>query len=136
MSGMRSPNPVLAMRSADAAEKVSSQNPASLGPHRSELLRLLQQATQQELRWHLCLMVPRLQLSAAESRRAARAVRAYLDDRSSIVRTCALQALADLSRDDAVLREEVVGLLQSALRSGSAAMKARARKLLAELGRS
>jgi hypothetical protein len=126
-------DPVVRMRAADAAEKVSAQNPRLLARYKSQLLGLLGETEQIELRWHLAQMVPRLKLTAAERQRTAAALRRYLDDRSSIVRTFALQALVELSQSDQALRSETKQLLETALRSGTAAMKARARKLLQQL---
>jgi hypothetical protein len=120
------------MRAADAAEKVSAKKPRLLDRHKRELLGLLAEAEQIELRWHLALMIPRLPLTAPERRRAARALERYLEDRSSIVKTCALEGLADLARTDAALCPDVKQLLQNARRQGTPAMKARARKLLAQ----
>jgi hypothetical protein len=57
----------------------------------------------------------------------------YLEDQSSIVRTFALQALTDLSRGEAGLRLRVREILEESVATGTAAMKARARKLLKEL---
>jgi hypothetical protein len=57
-------------------------------------------------------------------------LRRYLDDRSSIVKTFALQALFDLTRVDPSLRESTRALLEGAVSTGTAAMKARSRKLL------
>ncbi len=125
-------NPVLRMRAADAAEKVSAKKPRLLDRHKAELLGLLAETEQIELRWHLALMVPRLRLSATERQRAAAALQRYLDDRSSIVKTFALQGLADLARNDLALQSKVKQLLEAALQSGTPAMKARARKLLKE----
>jgi len=123
-------NPVARLRAADAAEKVSVKKPRLLDHYKSELLGLLAEAEQIELRWHLALMVPRLRLTAPERQRAATALLRYLEDRSSIVRTFALQGLVDLGRNDAGLRGKVRQLLEEAVQSGTAAMKARARKLL------
>jgi hypothetical protein len=125
-------NPVVRMRAADAAEKVSAQKPRVLDHYKAELLGLLAEAEQIELRWHLAAMVPRLRLNAPERQRAARALQRYLDDRSSIVKTFALQGLADLARIDAALRPKVKQLFEDAIHSGTPAMKARARKLLGE----
>src|ERR1700684_1772164 len=83
-------NPVVRMRAADAAEKVSAKKPRLLGRHKSELLGLLAEAEQIELRWHLAAMIPRLHLTPAERQRAAAALQRYLEDRSSIVKTFAL----------------------------------------------
>src|SRR5271155_3435209 len=84
-------DPVIRMRAADAAEKVSAKKPRLLDRYKAELLGLLAEAEQIELRWHLAAMVPRLRLTAPERRRAAKTLQRYLDDRSSIVKTFALQ---------------------------------------------
>jgi len=126
-------DPVIRMRAADAAEKITVARPELLKSHKPELLGLLDEAEQIELRWHLALMVPRLSLSRPERARAAAALQRYLEDRSSIVKTFALQGLADLARHDARLREPARRTLEENLRTGTAAMKARARKLLKEL---
>lgn len=126
-------DPVVSMRAADAAEKITVTQPELLKSHKQELLGLLDEAEQIELRWHLALMVPRLELSGPERARAAAALQRYLQDRSSIVKAFALQGLVDLARQDARLREPAKRILEESLRTGTAAMKARARKLLKEL---
>jgi hypothetical protein len=123
-------NPVVRMRAADAAEKASAKKPRLLDRHKPELLGLLAEAEQIELRWHLAAIVPRLRLTAPERQRAAAALLRYLEGRSSIVKTFALQGLADLARNDANLRRRVKHLLEEAAQSGTPAMRARARKLL------
>jgi hypothetical protein len=130
---MWSNNPVVRMRAADAAEKVTVTRPELLHPHKQELLGLLAEAEQIELRWHLALMVPRLELTVGERERAAAGLQRYLEDRSSIVKTFAIQGLADLARQDASLQDTVKRILEESLRTGTAAMKARARKLLKKL---
>jgi hypothetical protein len=126
-------NVVVRIRAADAAEKVSKQQPELLLPYRRELLGLMEETDQIELRWHMALMVPRLPLTSVERQRGARTFERYLNDKSSIVRTFALQALTDLSANDHGLRVRTKLLLEGALQSGTAAMKARARKLLKSL---
>jgi hypothetical protein len=123
-------DPIVRMRAADAAEKVTVTRPGLLNPHKQELLSLLDEAEQIELRWYRALMVPRLTLSGPERARAAAALQRYLEDRSSIVKTFALQGLADLARRDSNLRGPARRALEESLRSGTSAMKARARKLL------
>jgi HEAT repeat protein len=126
-------DPIVRMRAADAAEKITVTRPELLNSHKQELLELLAEAEQIELRWHLAIMVPRLELSKLETESAATALQRYLEDRSSIVKTFALQGLANLARQDSNLREPVRRALEESLRTGTAAMKARARKLLKEL---
>jgi hypothetical protein len=136
ISGLWSENPLLRMRAADAAEKVTRQNRELLQPYKKELLGLLAEAAEQELRWHLAVMIPRLALNTKERQRAAASLDRYLEDRSSIVKTFALQGLADLAGDDSSVRPRVVEALREAARSGTAAMRARSRKLLLRLERS
>jgi len=130
MTGLYDADPLVCMRAADTAEKVSLQKPELLLPFHARLLRLLDETTQQEVRWHMAQMVPRLPLSSKERLRAASALRRYLEDPSSIVKTCALEALAAIATNDKSLQPEVKALLQKAIKSGTAAMKARSRKLL------
>ena len=127
-----SDDPIVRARAADAAEKVSAVQPELLKPYKTELLGLLAEAQQIELRWHLAQMIPRLQLTKEEILRAAQTLQLYLEDRSSIVRTFALQAFADLSRSDAELRPLVKEISEQSIVRGTAAMKARARNLLKE----
>ncbi len=60
----------------------------------------------------------------------------YLDDDSSIERTIAMQALADLATQDDVVRRRVTPILERLTETGTAAMRSRGRKLLAQLRRS
>jgi hypothetical protein len=121
------------MRAADAVEKISREKPELLRPYKKELLGLIHEAEEKEVRWHLALMAPRLALNAKELTLAAAALKNYLGDRSSIVRTCALQALSDLAEQSPERVSEVTELLHQAARTGTAAMKARSRKLLLRL---
>jgi hypothetical protein len=86
------------MRAANVAEKVSKRVPQLLQPFKAELLGLLRECEQPHLRWSLALMTPRLSLTNAETRQAVTTLRSFLRDRSSIVKTFAMQALADLSQ--------------------------------------
>ena len=138
-------DPFLAMRAADALEKLTRRRdpvPDAIqksilktlqGSWKAPLIGLLAEATENKLRWCLAPVIPRLALTAPECRRVAETLRSYLEDRSSIVKTCALQGLADLTRQDATLLPEVIDLLNIHSRSGTAAMRARGRMLLKQL---
>jgi len=135
IAGLWSADAIVRMRAADAAEKVTRKNREVLQGYKKELLGLLAEAEEQELRWHLAAMVPRLALNATERQQAAAFLNTYLEDRSSIVRTFALQGLADLAEEDAGMRARVVEILRQAARGGTPAMRARSRKLLVRLER-
>ena len=133
--GMRSGDPVLRMRAADAAEKVTAQRPDLLQPFKRSLLRTIAKIDQQEVRWHVAQMIPRLNLTPTERVRAAGILFAYLSLKSKIVRTFALQALASLAYHDPTLRQRVIKTLRDVVKTGSPALKARGRKLLEQLRR-
>ena len=137
--------PCVAMRAADALEKLTRLRPLIPDPVRLSILKsvqdswkapligLLAEATENKLRWCLAPVVPRLALTVSESRRVAEILESYLEDRSSIVKTCALQGLADLTRQDGSMLTEVIDLLNIHSRSGTPAMRARGRMLLKQL---
>lgn len=95
IAGLWSEDPLVRMRAADAAEKVTRE-------------------------------VPRLPLNVRERQKAISVLQRYLQDRSSIVKTFALQGLSDLAPNEPA----VIEILREAARTGTAAMKARSRKLL------
>ena len=121
------------MRAADALEKISREHPVLLQAYKAQLLALAAETTQQEVRWHLALMIPRLRLTISECRRVAELLQRYVEDRSSIVNTFAMQGLSDLTRQDATLRPMVLELLRALTRSGTPAMRARGRILLGQM---
>jgi hypothetical protein len=126
-------DPGVANRAADALERASCRQPSLPAPWKDSLLGLLAEAEQNKLRWNLAPIIPRLTLTAAECRRAASILRTYLEDKSSIVKTCAMQGLAELTRQDSSLLPEVLDLLRIFARSGTPAMRARGRILLRKL---
>ena len=127
------PSSGVACRAADALDIVSHELPRVLAPWKEPLLGLLLEARPIKLRWHLAFFVGRLRLTPAECRRAAEVLRTWLDDRSSIVKTCAMQTLADLARQGPSLLAEVLDLLRILTRSGTPAMRARGRVLVKQL---
>ncbi len=131
--GMSSEDPIVRMRAADVVEKVSAVHPECLQPYKGNLLQRVAAIDQQEVRWHVAQMLPRLELDAEERAKAVEILLGYLDDRSKIVKTCAMQALADLALIDDSLRPQVIPVLQDLTQTGSPAMKSRGHKLLDRL---
>ncbi len=135
IAGLWSADPLVRMRAVDATEKVTRKNREFLMPCKKELLGLMAETKEQELRWHLAVIVPRLLLNTKERQLAISSLNSYLEDRSSIVKTFALQGLADLAQDDPSIRSRVMEILRESIRNGTPAMKARSRKLLFHLER-
>lgn len=133
IDGLTHDDPLVRMRCADVAEKVSLRHPDWLQPHSGRLLTLAARSQEQEVRWHLAQMLPRLDLTRTRRRQAETILLGYLDDESRIVKTFAMQALADFAIKDLAFRRRLLPLLGRLGKSGSPAMRARARKLLASL---
>ena len=123
------------MRAAHAAEKVTRKHRELRQPYKDELLGLMAETQEQGLRWHLAVLVPRLKLNARERQVAISSLHRYLEDRSSIVKTFALQGLVDFVKNEPDIRSRVIDILRQATGHGTPAMKARSRKLLAQLER-
>jgi HEAT repeat protein len=130
--GLLNPDGVVRLRCADAIEKVSHVHTDWLRPYTEFFLEQAGQ-TQQEVRWHMAQIIPRLSLTRSQRTQAIRRLRGYLNDPSVIVRVSALQALAELSERDSRLRQEIVPLIKRVMTKGSAAVRARGKKLLGEL---
>jgi hypothetical protein len=119
-----SDDPVVRMRAADAVEKISSQEPGLLKPYKAELLELLLEVAQKELRWHFAHLMPRLPLTRNGRQRAVEGLRRYLRDTSSIVKTFSLQGPTELAAVDRTLLPEIREFLEAAERTGTPAMRA------------
>ena len=134
-SGLLTDDPLLRARSADAVEKITVQHPEYLHPYKTTLIGPLARLDQKELRWHIAQMLPRIRWSPKERQQVLDLLLVYLNDRSSIVKTFAMQALADLTAQWPQLRVNVLAQLQELTVNGTPAMKARGRKLLAKHAR-
>ena len=123
-------DPVIRMRCADAAEKVSAVHPEWLQRHKQSLLSFASTVQEKEVRWHMAQMLPRLDLSPMEKRKAVALLFKYLDDPSRIVKTFSLQALFEMAEGDSKLRARMIPILRNAVEKGSPAARSRARRLL------
>jgi hypothetical protein len=124
---------IVRMRAADAIEKITADHPEYLLPYRKDLIERVAYIDQQEVRWHVAQMLPRVEWSEEERTAIVRILLGYLGDESKIVKTFTMQALANFAERDAGLRPRVVELLEKLIETGSPAMKSRGRKLLARL---
>ncbi len=133
VGGLTHPDALIRMRAADASEKVTAKRPDLLQPFKSYLLKDAAASEQQEVRWHVAQMMPRLALTIPERRKAVIILKNYLNDKSSIVKANSMQALAELAQKDEGLEPEVFSLIKTLTRSGTPAMKKRGKKLLKSL---
>ncbi|WP_404284758.1 hypothetical protein [Exiguobacterium aurantiacum] len=134
MTGLTDDRPVVRMRSADAMEKVTRRHPKLLRAHRASLFEQLQIVTQQEVRWHLAQLMPRMTLTEEEASGIVHVLTDWIDTgMSAIVIVNALQAIFDLSAVHSRFRDDLKTLLESQLETGSPAVKSRSKKLLQKL---
>lgn len=130
IAAVRSSRPLVAMRAADALEKVSRQRADQLAPYRRHLLHAAIATTDPVVRWNLIQLLPRLPCGRSALRRLARRLEVwYLMDSSAIVRVSALDAIASLARRDRTLQPLAGRMIAEALTAPSAAVRARARRL-------
>lgn len=128
--GITSRDPLVRMRAADAAEKVSAKRPELLAPCKKKILHIAARTEEQEIRWHMALMIPRLPLTPRERGIAVDILFDYLRDKSSIVKSWAMQALADLAARDEDLKPMIRPLVEELTAVGTPAMRARCRRIL------
>lgn len=133
-SGLSADDPLIRMRSADAVEKITAQRPEFLRSYKNKLIFEVAATDQKEVRWHVAQILPRLDLNEDERRRVFRLLLTYLNDRSSIVRTFTMQALAEIARDSPEFLPTARQHITELTIIGTPAMKARGRMLLTELG--
>lgn len=74
--------------------------------------------------------MPRLDLTGKERGVALDILFDYLRDKSSIVKTWAMQAIWNLADRDVKLKAQIIPLIEELTQVGSAAMRARGRKIL------
>lgn len=91
---------LLEMRTADVVEKISMEQPILLAKHKRKIIRFLKTAIDKEFKWHLSLMVGRLDLSANELDEVWEILSRWAREpgESRIVRVNSIQSLFDLSK--------------------------------------
>ena len=133
IDGLSIDDPLVRMRAADAIEKISADQTEFLQPFKKTILRLAGESLQQEVRWHMAQIIPRLKLTSKEKAVAVDLLFDYLTDKSKIVVTFSLQALSEYAAEDQKLRPRVVAIIEDMIAKGSPAIRNRGQKLLEKL---
>ena len=131
---LSSPEKPEAERAARTLKKIAEADRAALYPYRKQILKAAFAARDVRVQWNLSLVLGRLALKGQDKAIAVDLMYERLTDKSGLNRTCAMQALMDLSESDATLRSRVLPILREALEHGTPAMKARAKLLLKVVG--
>lgn len=98
MSCLENTNRIIAMRAADAIEKITRKNSEWLHPYSSRIFSLSTKDQPKEFKWHLAQLLPRFQHSKKEAETCWHILRHWAHDKnnSRIVRVCSLQSLFEL----------------------------------------
>lgn len=131
--GIVDAEPGVRMRASDATEKIARLRPELLCPYKKEFINLAATIAQKEVRWHLAQILPRLELTKKERQQVFDILVSFLDDDSRIVKTFAMQGLADIAEMDRSYLPRVVKIVEGLMASGIPAIQSRGRKLLPKL---
>ena len=112
-------DPGIRMRASDAAEKITLIHSEWLHPYKKLFLDKISKINQQEVRWHTAQMMPRLKLTKAERKRVFDLLLTYLEDKSRIVKTSTMQALADIAIQDNAYLNQVQRLLSGLIQESN-----------------
>lgn len=91
---------LIVMRAADAIEKITVNNPQYLTKHKNEFIELCKTAKDKELKWHLALLIPRLNLKNMEFDNGWKTLTMWAKDKdnSRIVRVNSIQGLYEMAK--------------------------------------
>lgn len=89
---------IVALRAADAVEKITRFNPLYIAKHKQELLVCGYKINNKEIKWHIAQMLPRLCLNTGEAANVWQLLFNWAMDKtnSNIVRVNAIQGLFEL----------------------------------------
>ena len=133
VAGIAYTDPGVRMRASDAIEKITRFRPELLQPYKKNFLSVFATIDQKEVRWHLAQILPRLELTRKERQQVFDILISFLDDNSRIVKTFAMQGLADITEMDHSYLPRVVKIVENLMASGIPAIQSRGKKLLPKL---
>lgn len=122
-------------RSAEAIERITQQHPEYLLKHKATILNYLQIAQNRAVKWHLSLLLTRLQLDNLEFRDMYALLEEWTRNKneSKLYRVYALQSLFDLSWQHSKSFEHLMLLLDVLEQEDIASLNARIRVLRSKL---
>jgi hypothetical protein len=121
---------IIRMRASDALEKVCRQRPAWVQAYVPHLLTEIAPIDQASVQWHLAQILGEVELTPQQRAAACHILKRNLAEKKDwIVVNYSMETLALLSKDDGLLRTEVLVILSDPHKS----IVARAHKLIAAL---
>ena len=106
--GLFSTDRKVIMRTADAIEKITLDNPRFLFKYKKEILHLCIDAKYIELKWHLALLISRLELTLEEIGKVWQLLTEWATNKkeSKIVRVNSVQGLYELLQRNRALEQD------------------------------
>jgi hypothetical protein len=124
-------SPGLRMRSADVLEKISFENPQLLQPFKDDFIAIGRATDQNEVQWHMGLILPRLELSEMDADAVEAILIRYLaSKRSAIVRVSAVEGLARLAIAFPARYDRCLDRIVKAMEGGAPSVVARGKKMI------
>ena len=122
---------LVVMRAADAIEKITLNKLEFLKGHNQELINLVEKAVDKELKWHLALILSRLDLNISELGIIWDKLTKWATDKkeSKIVRVNSIQSLFDLTKKNKELTRDFELTIQEIEAENIPSINARLRKL-------
>ncbi|MBL7831676.1 MAG: hypothetical protein JNK41_11655 [Saprospiraceae bacterium] len=122
---------LVVMRAADTVEKIAINNTQFLKKHKEAIIKLCNVARDKELKWHLALLIPRLQLDKSEFGKAWNTLTIWAKDRSNsrIVRVNSIQGLSDMKQQEKELEKDFSLTLSEIEKENIPSINARIRQL-------
>ena len=129
--GLTHPDRKVVMRTADAIEKITLKDPGYLQKHKKVLLDLCHTEKPIELKWHLALLISRLQLTRKEYGNTWDLLTAWARNKkeSKIVRVNSIQGLFNLLQQKQELSQDLKLTLSEIEKEKIPSLNARIRKL-------
>lgn len=128
-----SDKPATRMRASDAVEKLTIEHPEWLKPYKKLFFSNIAEINQKEVRWHVAQILPRFNLTSREREKVFNLMLNYLEDKSQIVKTFAMQALTDIAMQDKSYVKRVRPIVLNLMRNGAPSQQSRGKKLLKDL---
>jgi hypothetical protein len=127
----------VAMRAADAVEKITRVCPELLAAHKDDVLTLAFHTNAIELQWHLAQIFPRLDLQLKEKSTVTRLLLHWATDTttSRILRANAVESLYELGKKSPASLAKLLSLLDVLEKEDNPSLKARIKKIRNQLSK-
>lgn len=128
-------NRIIVMHAADAIEKITIKHPQYLAKHKAKLIELFYTAKNKELKWHLTVLAPRLNLNSIEFGKIWHALTIWAMDKtnSRLVRVGAVQGLFEMVKQQSNLIKDFTLTMLELEKQNIPSINARIRNIRKEL---